>query len=206
MKYWITADHHLGDDRFKLQQRRGFKDAQDMLDKLVKYHNELVAPEDVVYFVGDVVNQKTPEFLDQVSRFNGKKTLFRGNHDRVFTDEDLAPYFDNIYAERDGMRLMVNELPCWVQHYPTEAKENYFNLVGHVHSAWKVQLNAFNVGVDCNHFRPHDVHEAVPFMFDAICKFYDQDVWVAYNESNAMFQHKRGKKGRYLDVKGFVGG
>jgi calcineurin-like phosphoesterase family protein len=206
VKHWITSDHHLGEDRWDLMGRPGFKDAQHMVDVFVEYHNELVSPEDVVYFVGDVINQKTPEFLPQVSRFNGKKVLLRGNHDRIFSDEDLKPYFEKIYPENDGMLLIVDGIKCWIQHYPTESKEDFFNLVGHIHSAWKYQINAFNVGVDCNHYRPHNVHEAIPFSYKAISEFYDRDVWIANHESQKNWYKTRGKKSRYLDVKGFVGG
>jgi len=178
-----------------------------MVDVFVEYHNELVEPEDVVYVVGDAINQKTPEFLPQIERFNGKKILFRGNHDRVFSDEDLKPYFVNIRKEKDdGMILMVGDIKCLIQHYPTESREDCFNLVGHIHSAWKYQINAFNVGVDCNHYRPHNVHEVIPFAYKAISEFYDQDVWIANHESQKNWYKDRGKKSRYLDKKGFVGG
>jgi calcineurin-like phosphoesterase family protein len=207
LKHFIVSDWHLGEDRWDLMQRPGFKDAQDMVDKFVEYHNELVGPNDFVYVVGDAVNQKTPEFLEQVSRFNGKKILFRGNHDRVFSDEDLKPYFVNVRKEtNDGMVLKVGDIKCYIQHYPTESKEEYFNLVGHIHSSWKYQINAFNVGVDCNHYRPHNIQTAVPFAFKAINQFYDDDVWVCNHKSQLKWYDERGKKGRYLDVDGFVGG
>jgi calcineurin-like phosphoesterase family protein len=206
MKRFITADWHCGEDRFEIMQRYGFKNAQNMVDTLVRYHNELVSPDDLVYVVGDAVSQNSPEFLNQVSRFNGKKILFRGNHDRVFTNDQLRGYFEKVYEEKEGLEIDVDGLKCWIQHYPTEAREDMFNLVGHIHGAWKVQLNCFNIGVDANHYRPHDIDKAVPFMYTAICKFYDNDVWVAYDKANANFKEERGKKGRYLDIDGLVGG
>jgi calcineurin-like phosphoesterase family protein len=206
VKHFICSDWHLGEDRFHLMQRPGFKDAQHMVDTYVEFHNELVSPEDVVYVVGDAVSQNRPEFLEQVDRFNGNKILFRGNHERVFSDEDLSPYFMKIYEEGDGMLLIVDGIKCWIQHYPTESREDCFNLVGHIHGAWKYQINAFNVGVDCNHYRPHNVHEAIPFAYKTICEFYDNDVWIANHESQKNWYTTRGKKSRYLDVEGFVGG
>lgn len=201
MKFWITADWHLGEDRFEIMQRPGFRDAQDMVGELVFNHNELVEPEDLVYVVGDACNQKTPEFLEQVDRFNGVKILIRGNHDRVFTDEQLLKYFKKVIPEGEGMELKVgpDQLLCWATHYPTQAKGDRFNLVGHIHAAWKFQLNAVNIGVDCNHYRPHNLDEAIPFFYKAICEFYDQDVWAAYHPSQDQFHTKRGKPGRYLD-------
>jgi len=206
MTDFITSDWHLGEDRFEIMGRPGFVSAQHMVDEFIFLHNELVEPDDTVYVVGDAVNLNTPEFLSQVSHFNGRKILFRGNHDRVFTDEQLSKYFDEIVAEGDGLEIDVEGVPCWITHYPTQGRADRFNLVGHIHSAWKVQLNSFNVGVDVNHFRPHVLNKAVPFFHKAITEFYDQDVWVAYREINEHFKGKRGKPGRYLDVDGNVGG
>lgn len=198
-KRFITADWHLGENRFQIMQRHGFTDAQDMVDHLVKVHNEIVSSNDEVLIVGDIVNQKTPQYLEQVSRFNGYKVLFRGNHDRVFTDEQLEPYFERIVPEGEGEYFKVGELNCFVTHYPTQAKKDTFNLVGHIHSAWKFQLNMVNVGVDANHYKPHNLDEDIPFYFDAISKFYDRDVWCAYLDVNKEYCESRGSKGRYLD-------
>ena len=206
MKEFATADWHLGEDRFKIMGRHGFYSQQHMVDEFVKYHNERVGANDKVYVVGDAVSLNAPEFLEQVSRFNGNKILFRGNHDRQFTDEDLKKYFVEIIPEGEGLEIEVDGIQCWLTHYPTQSKISHFNLVGHIHSAWRVQLNALNVGVDCNHYRPYNLHEDVPFYFKAICEFYDQDVWVAYHEYNANFIDTRGKSGRYLDQPGKIGG
>lgn len=197
MKTWLTADWHLGETRFDLMMRP-FSQAQEMVDTLVRMHNAVVAPTDRVFVVGDAVYQKAPEFLPQVARFNGVKTLLRGNHDRVFSDTDLKPYFETIVPEGRGLEFDIGSLPCYLIHYPTSGRSDRFNLVGHVHGAWKFQLNALNVGVDTNHFVPYNVDE-VPMIFEAISKYYDEDVWAAYHDSNASQHGLRGKKGRYFN-------
>jgi hypothetical protein len=53
------------------------------------------------------------------------------------------------------------------------------------------------VGVDTNHFAPYNAEE-IPFIFEAINKHYDEDVWAAYHPSNAQHVGVRGKKGRYF--------
>lgn len=208
MKRFITADWHLGEKRFGIMQRIGFLDDQHMVDQLVSWHNEIVSPGDQVLVVGDAVNQNSPEFLSQVARFNGRKMLFRGNHDRVFTNEQLSPYFDEIVPEGDGRYIdgILDGVRCYVTHYPTEGDPEAFNLVGHIHSAWKVQLNMLNVGIDVNHYRPMNLDVDIPFMFGAISEHYDDDVWVAYKGINMGHMGNRGKKGRYLDQNGLVGG
>jgi calcineurin-like phosphoesterase family protein len=193
---FITADHHLGETRFELMGRP-FSTKQQHINHLIAEHNMMVHKDDLVYMVGDVCYQKSPESLPLVEKFNGHKILFRGNHDRVFTDEQLKPYFDLIIPEGEGMDIEVEGIPCYVTHYPTQGKKDRFNLVGHIHSAFKYQLNCFNVGVDVNHFRPVNLNK-IPFHYKAICEFYDDDVWVGYNEINSVYRGKRGKKGTYL--------
>lgn len=196
MKTWITADWHLGENRFELMGRP-FLTTEEMINTLADNYNRLVAPDDVVYVVGDVCYQKTPNYLPFAYKFNGKKILVRGNHDRGFTDDDFSAYFEEIIPEGRGIELDVEGIPCYITHYPSEGRNDRFNLVGHIHSAWKYQLNSLNIGVDVNHFRPVSL-EKIPFHFKAICEFYDEDVWVGYKNINADFLGKRGKKGSYF--------
>jgi len=195
-KTWLTSDYHLGENRFELMGRP-FTTQQEMVDVLIQNHNAVVSPDDEVLVVGDVCYQKTPEFLPWVAKFNGRKTLFRGNHDVVFTDEQLAPYFAEIVPEGHGKTYKFGDIDCWVTHYPTRGQQHLFNLVGHIHAAYKYQLNMLNIGVDVHHFRPVN-SESIKFHYDAICKFYDNDVWVAYNPINSNFQGLRGKNSTYF--------
>lgn len=199
MKTWITADWHLGEDRFELMGRP-FTSSIQHVDTLVNNHNMIVSPDDLVIVNGDVCYQKSPQHLDQVRRFNGKKILIRGNHDRVFTDEQLKPYFDEIIEEGGGIRMNSEVGSLYVTHYPTQGKPDAFNLVGHIHAAWKYQLNMLNVGVDVHHFCPVDL-DTIPFHINAVTKFYDDDVWVGYNPINSEWRGKRGKAGSYFQPK-----
>lgn len=200
-KRWITSDWHLGEDRMEIMMRP-FSSESENVEKIIKNHNSLVKESDLVIVVGDAVNQNKPDHVETIKRLNGHKILIRGNHDRPYSDKELGEYFEEIIDEGDGLELEVEvdgePLLCWATHYPTQARKDRFNLVGHIHSAWKVQLNSVNVGVDCNHFRPHDLDEFVPFAYNAISKFYDQDVWAAYHNSNKSYVGKRGKEGVYF--------
>lgn len=197
MKTWLTADLHFGEDRLELMSRP-FRNQKEHVTALIKNLNSFVEPEDTLIINGDVCYQKTPEFLSEVKLLHGRKILIRGNHDRVFSDSDLKPYFEEIVPEGEGKEMVVEGIHCYVTHYPTEGKINRFNLTGHVHAIWKYQLNMFNVGVDVNHFMPVNI-DKIPFHFKAIKDFYDNDAWVAYNELNASFVGVRGKQGKYFN-------
>lgn len=195
MKRFITADWHLGEDRLQLMQRP-FNTVQEHIDTLVANHNALVSPQDEVIVVGDVCYKNHPEFLNQVSRFNGKKTLIRGNHDEVISDAAFLQFFDIVVGHGCGIEIDLG-FPVYATHYPTRGRKDRFNLVGHIHSAWKVQLNMLNIGVDVNHFRPHNL-DNIKFFLESITDFYDDDVWVAYDPINSEYASKRGKIGSYF--------
>ncbi len=195
--YFCTADWHVGETRFDIMNRP-FIDVQEHIDFLVKKHNEIVKPQDIVYVLGDVVYQKaTKSYLKQVDKFNGKKILVRGNHDKVYSDIELKDYFEEIIPEGEGIELKIMDIPCYMTHFPSTAKKDLFNLVGHIHSAWKYQLNMYNVGVDVNHFAPINLMK-IPGIFDAVSKYYDDDVWAAYSDVNSEYRGKRGKEGSYF--------
>lgn len=198
-KLWVSSDYHLGESRFELMGRP-FKTVKEHINCIVDNHNAVVGVDDDVIVNGDVCYQNSPEYLPCVKWMNGRKILIRGNHDRVFTDEQLKPYFQKIVAEGDGIEIDIEGIPCFITHYPTCGRVDRFNLVGHIHAAFKYQLNMLNVGVDVNHFRPVAL-DRIPFHYKAICEFYDEDVWVGNNPINSEYIGKRGKVGRYLDKK-----
>ena len=196
MNTFCVADWHLGETRFELMGRP-FATKNHHVSHIVNEHNMIVHVDDLVYVNGDAIYQGSPESLPLIAKLNGRKILIRGNHDRVFTDEQLAPYFEQIIPEGQGIELDVAGIPCYITHYPTKSKKDRFNLVGHIHGIWKLQLNSLNVGVDVHHFRPVNINK-IPFYFKAIQEFYDEDAWAAYNEINSQFVGKRGKKGTYF--------
>lgn len=195
MGTFFTADWHLGETRLEILQRP-FSTTEEMAEEMIRQHNAIVGAEDSVLVVGDIAVD--PACLPLVARFNGVKTLIRGNHDRRFSDQELTPYFDRIVAEGDGVELDYQEIPLYVTHYPSCGRSDRFNLVGHIHATWKMQLNSLNVGVDVHHFRPLAI-ERIPF-FVAALDYYDEDVWVAYRDCNQSFRGKRGRPGSYLDT------
>lgn len=199
-KTFLTADWHLGEDRFRILQRP-FQTSEEYISHLIKNHNKIVSPEDTVYVLGDVIYQKAEvaSYLPIIAKLNGKKILIRGNHDKVITDEQFRPYFETIYPDGSGVEIEFSEIPCFLTHYPTTGKVDRFNLVGHIHSAWKVQLNMLNVGVDVHNFCPVNAEDLL-FFFQAITQFYDQDVWSAYLPINSSYQDSRGKKSTYFET------
>jgi calcineurin-like phosphoesterase family protein len=79
---WIMADHHFNHkqildfepSRGSLSKRLGFESHEEMI---IENHNLLVAPTDIVLFLGDF-SFASPSIA---SKLNGRKILVIGNHD-----------------------------------------------------------------------------------------------------------------------------
>ena len=188
---YLTADLHLGEDRLKLMQRP-FSSTDEMEATIIKNFSHL-NDEDTLIINGDICKIGVEHKISVLDKIKAQKILIRGNHDRNLKPEQLSKYFVKVIEEGDGMELDIDDLKCYVTHYPTRSIPSRFNLIGHIHSAFKVQLNMFNVGVDVNHFKPVST-EDIKFIFSSICTFYDDDVWVSDHPANAEFKGKRGKK------------
>lgn len=188
---YLTADLHLGEDRLEMMQRPF--SSTDEMEKAILNNFSHLTEKDTLIINGDVCKIGHENRISFLNEIKAEKILIRGNHDRNLEKEELEKYFIKVLEEGDGLYLDIGDLKCYVTHYPTMSVPNRFNLVGHIHSAFKVQLNMFNVGVDVNHFRPVS-EEYVKFIFGAICNFYDDDVWVSDHPANAAFKGVRGKK------------
>jgi calcineurin-like phosphoesterase family protein len=185
---FFTADWHLGETRLELMRRPFTFSEYNKI--LIDRHNQRVSKNDTVYVNGDVLYRNAdPEYLKLVSAFNGRKILIRGNHDRHISDHDFLHYFEQVIPEGEGVEL--DDL--YITHYPTRARIDKFNLTGHIHDAWKFQLNCINVGVDVHNFSPVSLDEIAAYRV-YIREYYDDDVWSAYHISNLMWldRHKQG--------------
>ena len=152
MTVFFTADTHFGDHRTINIQRRPFPSVAAMDACLVKRWNAVVAPDDVVWHLGDVA-RRPADVPALLARLHGTKHLLGGNND---PDETLAAAgWASVasYAEfaLDDRRLVL----C---HYPFRSwngqHKGALNLHGHSHGRLKPMLRQFDVGVDVHDFAP----------------------------------------------------
>lgn len=147
---YVTSDHHFNDTRFDALYRSSeVSTKSNHIDFLVKKWNSVVSPNDTVIHLGDVAVDM--DGYKYVTLLNGNIHLVRGNHDQRYSTEFLNAYFETV---RDDMIVEVDDLTLYLNHFPLNARPDLFNLVGHVHSVWKVQRNMLNVGVDCWNYKP----------------------------------------------------
>jgi calcineurin-like phosphoesterase family protein len=199
MRQVLTSDFHLGDDRMKLLGRP-FQDGTECGHKLLQNLNFHLDMGDELIFNGDLCMDKDwLHLFDKATSHTSRRVLIKGNYDTL-DDEVYLKVFDEVLDYLDiDIEHEGRKLACRVHHYPTKDPViERFSLCGHIHGAWKVQKNMLNLSVDVHHFRPIDA-EKILFYYDAICKFYDQDVWAHEHPTNQHHARDRGQAGTYWE-------
>jgi len=89
--------------------------------------NDIVKANDTLIHLGDVaMDLDGIKLLDKLVVKN--KILIVGNYDIQFQTE-LSKYFKTI---TNDAKMTIGDIKCYLNHYPTNHKEKYFNIVGYV--------------------------------------------------------------------------
>jgi calcineurin-like phosphoesterase family protein len=172
---WITSDIHIGHVNIIEYAHRGFADVPEMNAAIVENWNETVAPDDVVWVLGDAAMGKMTDSLPILGQMQGRKRLIPGNHDRLhpmYQHKKGYAKWDNEYREVAGFEV-IRSVECRIDvgrlrgvlacHFPyegdhTEQGERYpewrprdrgeWLIHGHVHDLWRQNGRMINVGMD----------------------------------------------------------
>lgn len=165
---WFTSDTHFGHHNIITYSRRPYEGVEEMNDALVRAWNERVAPQDVVYHLGDVAMGRLEDSLALIARLNGRKLLVPGNHDRCWAGHRKRGSWPQRYEEA-GFELLDSQASISLAgrevtlcHFPYEgdshAEDRYrehrpedqggWLVHGHVHERWRQRGRMVNVGVD----------------------------------------------------------
>ncbi len=173
---WFTADLHLGHENIIRYCARPWSDARTMNEALVGRWNDVVAPEDTVWVLGDVALGPIEESLATVRRLRGHKLLVAGNHDRCWAGRgDRARRWAERYAASGFEAIHQGEVTVDVGgatvtacHFPYRgdsrdhdryvghrpADRGQWLVHGHVHERWRQWGRMLNVGVDAWDYAP----------------------------------------------------
>lgn len=67
----MVSDWHFGHNKPFVYEPRNFSSIQEMNKEIIKRHNEVVNPEDIVYCLGDCMLNDNEEGLKCLSQLNG---------------------------------------------------------------------------------------------------------------------------------------
>lgn len=149
---YFTSDHHFYHEGILGLCGRPFKNMQEMHRRLVRNHNEIVTPEDTVYFIGDfsMCNSRYKKPLsDIVAKLNGTKHLILGNHDNFKPFDYVDMGFTSVHTSLVVEGFILHHDPC-----ASCIDRDSVWLCGHVHDLFETQSNVINVGVDVWNYTP----------------------------------------------------
>ena len=158
MNYFFTADEHFSHTKIIEYCNRPFKSVEEMDDKIIKNHNEIVKNDDIVIHAGDFTLKHNAD--NYIRRLNGSHIFIRGSHD-YWMDETYHEIWEK---EINGIYVVVS-------HYPFRSWPRSFhgsiNLHGHCHGKLEPLKKQLDIGVD--------THDFYPYSFKEIEKYYKNE-------------------------------
>jgi calcineurin-like phosphoesterase family protein len=156
---FFIADLHLGHGNlinFKqddgITPERPFSSIEEMHEVFISNWNGVVKPTDKVYVLGDVVMRR--KALELLNRFNGRKSLVRGNHD-IFKIEEYLMYFKNVHTQVEKKGIICTHIPI----HPNSVDRYGVNVHGHLHRHSLNDKKYFCVSADRINFTPIEFSE-----------------------------------------------
>lgn len=179
MNIWFTSDTHFCHNKPFIYTPRNAESTEEMSEAIVEHWNNLVAVDDIVYFLGDIALNDTTAAIEYIKQLNGTIIWFLGNHDTFKRVQEVLDKCNNIKLHRDRyattLKLNVRgqDLNFYVSHYPTltanfddkHFSRHVFSLHGHTHQSdnWMDPQNPFlyHVGLDSHNLAPVHIEEVV---------------------------------------------
>ena len=175
MKTWIISDTHFNHKNIIRYCDRPFKDVNHMNEVLINNWNEVVAPDDFVYHVGDFafgdITKQRPIF----NRLLGRKILIRGNHDKS-KSAMLSVGFEQVH---DRLTLVVGEKRVALYHWPDKGIPPNHDILIHGHTHENKVMTApgmFCACVEAIGYRPAPLEEFITIVAEIEGK------WLTKNE------------------------
>lgn len=141
---WIVTDYHL------LKELKHGSTDTTRTEEIVKMHNSVIKPNDIVLFEGDITEE---EYFDMnivkyikmvsniVKKLNGHKIMIMGNNDSGTKEMYLNMGFEEVYDKPLlGKKYLFSHEPQIMDKYP-----DILNIHGHIHGCKKYHnMNAKN--------------------------------------------------------------
>ncbi len=152
MNKWFISDTHFSHANIIRYSKRPFKTVNEMNFELMKNWNALVAPDDIVFFLGDFGLGTTNFLASLCSKLNGNKICIRGNHDG--TPSKMHKIGFNIVLESAFIKVGRHQVE--LIHAPSLQTPVKFQLHGHVHDKRPNKLvnRQLNLSVEVWNYNP----------------------------------------------------
>ena len=170
-RIWLVSDTHFCHDKEFVWQARGFNSITEMNQTIVKNWNAIVAPEDIVYHLGDIMLGDTERGLYYLKQLKGNIYIAYGNHDTNGRIEEYKKCW-NVRDVQMGYRIKCpGKRTAILTHYPTITDNmgdlRTLNFFGHTHqenNIYKGYPNMYHVGMDSHNCTPVLLEDALEEM------------------------------------------
>lgn len=129
---FFTADTHFRHEKvitFESTHRK-FTSIEEHDEALIANWNKVVRPKDLIWHLGDVyLGNDIDDFVQLMSRLNGRKMLIRGNHD-TFATQAYTLAFEEVYGVWPKYGAVLSHVPL----HPDSVDRWKINIHGHLHS------------------------------------------------------------------------
>ena len=161
---YFTSDLHFCHDREFVYKPRGFNNVDEMNNEIVRRWNSVVAKDDDVYVLGDLMLNDNEKALKLLKTLNGKLHIVFGNHDtptRIKLYKELPNVVETGYAiflRHKNMNYFMTHYPCITGNLQKgDITQMTVNLFGHTHSKelfWEGLPYMYNVALDAHNCFP----------------------------------------------------
>ena len=179
------SDPHLGHKNIIKYANRPFESVYEMNETLIANYNNIICKDDFCLWFGDTVFMGKEDARIMLARFNGKKALIKGNHDKHSPNWFLSLGFSYIFDT--PIHLSIGGYPVRASHYPyittlkgvprnkyvdryPAPKKGEILLHGHIHNKIKINGNQIHVGVDAWDYSPISIKQIQELIFQKFVK------------------------------------
>jgi len=174
MTIFFTADHHFSMPRILITCKRPFNSIEEHDEALIKLWNDIVKPDDKVYYLGDLTLKGARVANVIINRLHGQIHFLvdYDHHDKHWANINLYNYSRITFYDIPIMLKGFYEKPIILSHFPytTWNRSHYGSLHfhGHSHGMLPKIPNRLDVGVDnayklLGEYRPFTLNEAIIF-------------------------------------------
>lgn len=156
-KYWFTADEHYGDFIALEAFNRPFRSVDEMDSKIIQNSNALISNSDIIIHVGDFTLLWLESAQNYLKQLKGQHIFIQGNHENWLIGSNIK--------SSTKLKINIDGIDCFIAHIPLMdwpgKEKGVIHIHGHIHGkfGFNSALNRFDVGVDCNNFKPVNFKE-----------------------------------------------
>ena len=152
MNRWFISDTHFSHANIIRYTGRPFQSVDEMNGRLTQNWNAHIAPQDIVFFLGDF-GLGTTDFLSRLcASLYGNKICIRGNHDG--TPAKMHTIGFSLVLESAFIKIGRHQVE--LVHIPSHPAPTHFQLHGHVHEKRPNKLvdRQLNLSVEAWDYKP----------------------------------------------------